>query len=839
MLAGIVATTTCSLPTLAQMPQNPRSVLPANFQTIKQGEFNRLQETEGDFSDFYDVEVTRFYHDDAIRLNPSLGFNPGAVKANPCANGDFESGLDTNEWKGGFGFVSNTGQVLYGGFGDGIFGGPINLGTSRQTLVAQGPDPFVPISTTSSAGSTRAVRVGNAVPGMGAEFLSKTLTVTASRNLFTFKYALVLQSPNHNPIAKRPGFRVRVIDSTTGVELPNVVNLGNGSNVAIADPTANLFFKTNANGTIVYRDWDCAQINLSAHIGKKVTIQFVTNDCALTPGHWGYAYIDDFCGSCANANYDLALDKADCDRSTICFKYRLPFISNLTGTLNITLRLYQSGVLKATQASGVLTGDSQYCFTLSPATLAALDPALGGFDYAAEGTFMHNGQTLAPRFVFTAPNGAIAGQNNDCELLQAPQCCPGTNLLINGGFEQGNVGFTSDYTYQGTVAPASVLPGRYSVLTDAQAGTVSPTWQPNCPTYNRHLVVNGLTGGTAARVIWRQTVTTVPGRTYKFCGDFKSLTQCGFDVTPSIGIKISQLAGGHPPLTSPVTATTGTCNWTNLQQTITATGTTYTIAVYLNETGQGDGNDIAVDNLSFIELQAVTGTPLNFTMTPFNTNATSYSMSATAQTALPADCKHYWEVEELDSDYQIINSTQVINPVAWQPLTTNTFNGYVGTNTLSGTAPAVFDNNKIYRFGYGRSCSCAGLGKRYYIYTSRGLPKSAGSGNQSGPYLLETGIYDADNHAVPTEVYRTKTSAAIKVYPNPTSDKITVQRTLAGETLQVKVFNAYGQLVRSATLEKSEAMTEVSLAAFAPGNYMLQVAAANGGILHTEKITKQ
>ena len=35
-----------------------------------------------------------------------------------------------------------------------------------------------------------------------------------------------------------------------------------------------------------------------AEVGSQVTIEFVTADCGAG-GHWGYAYIDSFCGDCS------------------------------------------------------------------------------------------------------------------------------------------------------------------------------------------------------------------------------------------------------------------------------------------------------------------------------------------------------------------------------------------------------------------------------------------------------------------------------------------------------------------------------------------------------------
>ncbi|RYD57694.1 MAG: T9SS type A sorting domain-containing protein [Sphingobacteriales bacterium] len=834
ILTGMVVAA-MSLPAAAQLPRNPRSVLPSNFQTIKQGEYNQFEEPEIIFDDFYDAEVERFYHEDAIRLNPSLVWPGFGTKKDPCKNGNFETGLDTNLWDGGYGSINNAGVIQYGTFANGIVGGPITSGTSRQTLVNRVMDPNAPIFTTSSPSSNRAVRIGNAVTGWGAELLSKTFTVTSAQSLITFWYALVLQSPMGHPLAQRPGFRVRVLNSSNVDISAGLVNLGNGSNIAIADVN-NPYFQSNASGTIVYRDWSCAQINLSSLVGQSVTVQFVTNDCAQG-AHWGYAYIDDFCGNCEGNSYNLRLERMDCDRSQICFKYKLPTAGSMTGNVNITLNFYQNGALVGSQTSGVLSSDSIFCFTINPSILGAMNPSLGGFDITAVGNFTINSVSLSPIQIFTAPDGAVPGLNNDCRLNLGPQCCPGTNLVVNGFFEQGNTGFASDYIYQGSVSAGSVYPGRYSVLTDAQAATVSGTWTPICPSQNRHLLVNGITGATGWRSIWRQAIPVKKGKTYKFCADFKNLPQCGFDIKPKVHVQINHIGyPGSPTSGQTINVGSGSCNWTNVQQTFTATttGTAY-INIFLDETGLGDGNDLAVDNINFIELQPVSGTPLQFSMTPFGFTASTYNVSIAALTALPGNCKHFWQVEELDANFNVVPGTTVTNPAIWSSLSTNTFAQYNGSSVLNPLVVphGIFDNNKTYRFSYGRSCDCAALGIRYAIYGPSPAPMKS-----SGPQLLQMGFIDEQNNTIPEGTFTAPAKSGVKVYPNPTSNNITIEKAVTKESYRVKVVNNFGQAVRTATFGATETKLELSLSEQTPGTYQLQVVSNEGKVVHTETITK-
>src|SRR5437763_225605 len=68
-----------------------------------------------------------------------------------------------------------------------------------------------------------------------------------------------------------------------------------GTDTLVADRNNPLFKAVGPD--IVYKDWSCAKIDLSKMVKQQVTIEFVTADCGWG-GHWGYAYVDNFCGMC-------------------------------------------------------------------------------------------------------------------------------------------------------------------------------------------------------------------------------------------------------------------------------------------------------------------------------------------------------------------------------------------------------------------------------------------------------------------------------------------------------------------------------------------------------------
>lgn len=367
---------------------------------------------------------------EALRLiqlqdNPEMLYRSRiATLQTACSNGAFELGLDPNEWTGGHGTViPSSGDPDFANFTASLTGGNLNEATAHQTWTTVGTDP-TGISQVAPFGlqgpgdvSSRSVRIGNARSGRGSELLSKTFTVTAAESVIKFWYAAVFEDPGH-PVAQQPSFWVRVLDST-GTEVPNLVNFGNNSDKIVSNQT-NPFFEEleNSNPTVVYRDWSCAEINLSEHIGQTVTVQFITEDCTQS-GHYGYAYIDNFCGTCqGDKSGSITLDqspKVACGMGDLCFDYTLPVAGDSTGTATIELTLMQSGAVVSTIASPTLATGTRHCFSIDPSSIN-LTPGPSSFDFMATATFSISGTTLAPKTVGTMQDGFRPGRNNDYEV---------------------------------------------------------------------------------------------------------------------------------------------------------------------------------------------------------------------------------------------------------------------------------------------------------------------------------------------------------------------------------------------------------------------------------------
>lgn len=627
-----------------------------------------------------------------------------------CGEGELEANqLTAAEWSGADGTFPAGSSIPTTSFS--FFG----LRSPHQTLVAKTADPLAPIDTAAGVGQSGnpngshfAVQLGNSQVNRGNERLSKTFLVTKKK--FTFSYAVVLQDPDH-PLNDKPSFQV-VVKDASGTVIANAVNLGNGSGVLSSnDP---FLAPSPTTPGVKYRNWSCVEIDLSNYLGKVVTVEFITKDCSQG-GHYGYAYIDNICGTCSDPNDpagSIAFDRAsstDCGRGKICYKYTLPAAGGKTGSVSIKLDIVQNGfvVYSTTQLQ---TSGTSYCFPIDPHNTPGVSLAAGGFDFIATGTFTLDSFSQS-KSQGSLPDGTLAGTNNDYSIDCQEGCCPGPNLIRNGSFQGGNDGsFTSAYTHEpGPYLTGAVTPGEYAVLDATQSNTVSSAWlatnASSCSTSGKYLAVNGATGQTGTKVAWSQTVPVVPGKEYRFCGYVRNLPQCAFDVKPRVAVTFSS----PPNTTAPVVvnaSASNACDWTRIDRTVVipANVVLLTIEIRLDETGSGDGNDLAIDELSLQEMQPAPQSFVQVNIASANLTATTYEMTATP----PAQpFSHYWEVCEVNSAGACIAATQVVNPPKWFPLGPNNFAGYnQGTFNASSTTPGTFTIGKNYMIRYGVFALC-------------------------------------------------------------------------------------------------------------------------------------
>ena len=163
----------------------------------------------------------------------------------------------------------------------------------------------------------------------------------------------------------------------------------------------------------------------------------------------------------------------------------------------------------------------------------------------------------------------------------------GPSIVVNGDFEDGNVGFQSDYQYF-TTPPLGE--GRYAVTNNPQS--VHNGFAP-CPDHTtgagNMMVVNGNTAPNA--VVWRQTLNVAPGRNYLFSAWLQS-------VNPTNPARLNFSIDGQQ-ISDVLVAPGVNCQWINFSAVwFSGASSSVTVSI-VNENTIASGNDFALDDISF------------------------------------------------------------------------------------------------------------------------------------------------------------------------------------------------------------------------------------------------
>lgn len=171
----------------------------------------------------------------------------------------------------------------------------------------------------------------------------------------------------------------------------------------------------------------------------------------------------------------------------------------------------------------------------------------------------------------------------------------GDNLVINGDFESGDVGFSSDYY---SVPAIGTLGGQgfYSVATSILNG-----WWVGCTDHTNGLgnmlIVDAASGTNAIPIganVWCQTINVQPNTDYAFTTWMANLN----GETPStLGFYINGMQVGQPQATQ-----AGSCNWEEFYVVWNSGANTIANICISEESGVVNGNDFALDDISFYEI---------------------------------------------------------------------------------------------------------------------------------------------------------------------------------------------------------------------------------------------
>lgn len=268
-------------------------------------------------------------------------------------------------------------------------------------------------------------------------------------------------------------------------------------------------------------------------------------------------------------------------------------------------------------------------------------------------------------------------------------CCPELkNLVTNGNFNAGNTGFSSNYQFSHPI----LIPKKYDVVNSAGALSSCTGWtladHTSCSGSGNFMVVNGNTNQSTntGNIIWQQTITFPfkKDSTYKFCAFFKHLPQCCFDVIPKVRLEVTGAFGtifGSTTYNSIITSSLP-CNWQNINMTFvpTLSSPNVTLRIWLNHINSGDGNDLAIDDISLSKLPSLPAIGMFVSMQPNFQVTASVNTSSTSDDNLPSGCKPVWTVAEVTSinfstnPPTVTGTTNQMSLPTWGP--TTTFPGY-------------------------------------------------------------------------------------------------------------------------------------------------------------------
>lgn len=196
-------------------------------------------------------------------------------------------------------------------------------------------------------------------------------------------------------------------------------------------------------------------------------------------------------------------------------------------------------------------------------------------------------------------------------LLLAALMISGTahaqNLVVNGAFEAGNTGFTSDYAY----TPAgNFTEGQYTVRTNPFP------WNGNFVSMGDHttgsgqmLVVNG--SPTLGDIVWQSGIINLQASTNYFFEAFVANVCCsgGGINPPLLTFSISVDGGPEQALSTLGVPADPVGQWIGLSNTFSnTTGLTAQLSL-LNANTIRAGNDFAVDDINFGTRSIVNGVP--------------------------------------------------------------------------------------------------------------------------------------------------------------------------------------------------------------------------------------
>lgn len=169
----------------------------------------------------------------------------------------------------------------------------------------------------------------------------------------------------------------------------------------------------------------------------------------------------------------------------------------------------------------------------------------------------------------------------------------GENLIQNPDFSEGNEGFESEYTFVERINTQGV----YGI--DVSAANLNPVFFTGCPDHTtgdgNMMIVDG--SPTPSEQVWCQTITVTPNTDYAFSA---WLTSVNRENPALLQFSINSRLIGEQ-----FNAGRRTCDWRQFYAIWNAQNDTIAEICIVNRNTNPAGNDFALDDFAFYELDAV------------------------------------------------------------------------------------------------------------------------------------------------------------------------------------------------------------------------------------------
>lgn len=435
----------------------------------------------------------------------------------------------------------------------------------------------------------------------------------------------------------------------------------------------------------------------------------------------------------------------------------------------------------------------------------------------------------------------------NCLIDDPDACCEeelDERVIFHEDFETG-VNVTNDYSLG-----SAQNPGEFAFVNSAQAQTLSSgTWDvvghslggTNCDPNDQFMVVNGRTRQAGESQIYRSNyLNTIGGERYSFCVRLKHLPQCAFDVVPEVRVEVAGVAGIGAPFVMhqsiPTQVATGPdpCEYITISGTFTGVSlTSFTgcfLRIFLDETGQGEGNDLAIDEIVVRAIPHVkTQYNIQFSIDDQPLDSISRKLGVSPIHELGEDCEESWEVFEYDpADPDTpLPGTRMLGDATSTPPWGPGPHWFPGYNNVVPDTGAFFSDRQ-YAIIRHVDCDC------FEPSTERkGFIWSVTDGGEVIS-LQGTDLTDGrgPERSVPTEIKANERTdypdQQLIVSPNPFQSTFQVSFTQpvqqAGE---LEVYNLAGKRLRAIHYKSDTTNIEVDLSGFPAGTYLIRTRLPN------------